>query len=31
MDDGAKFGLLGVWMALFTVFAARKFQHPIKV
>jgi hypothetical protein len=31
MDDGAKLGLLGVWMALFTVFAARKFQQPIKV
>ncbi|KAM0886576.1 hypothetical protein ACQ4PT_029653 [Festuca glaucescens] len=30
MDDGAKLGLLGVWMALFTVFAARKFQQPIK-
>ena len=30
MDDGTKMSLLGVWMALFTVFAARKFQQPIK-
>ncbi|CAN6297037.1 unnamed protein product [Urochloa humidicola] len=30
MDNGAKSGLLGVWMVLFTVFAARKFQQPIK-
>uniref|UniRef100_A0A0A9CTH6 Uncharacterized protein n=1 Tax=Arundo donax TaxID=35708 RepID=A0A0A9CTH6_ARUDO len=30
MDDGTKSGLLGVWMLLFTVFAARKFQQPIK-
>ncbi|XP_015690805.2 uncharacterized protein LOC102707762 [Oryza brachyantha] len=30
MDDGTKAGLLGVWMVLFTVFAARKFQQPIK-
>ncbi|KAG6476192.1 hypothetical protein ZIOFF_065428 [Zingiber officinale] len=30
LDDGAKLGLLGVWMALFVVFAARKFQQPIK-
>jgi uncharacterized integral membrane protein len=31
MDNGTKAGLLGVWMVLFTVFAARKFQQPIKV
>lgn len=31
MDDGTKLSLLGVWMALFVVFAARKFQQPIKV
>ncbi|KAJ3683595.1 hypothetical protein LUZ60_013822 [Juncus effusus] len=30
MDDGTKLSLLGVWMALFAVFAARKFQQPIK-
>jgi hypothetical protein len=30
MDNGTKAGLLGVWMVLFTVFAARKFQQPIK-
>ncbi|XP_071694044.1 uncharacterized protein [Rutidosis leptorrhynchoides] len=30
MDDGVKVGLLGVWMALFTIFAARKFTQPIK-
>ncbi|XP_076926236.1 uncharacterized protein LOC143589329 [Bidens hawaiensis] len=30
MDDGAKTGLLGVWMALFVIFAARKFTQPIK-
>ncbi|TVU44189.1 hypothetical protein EJB05_03624 [Eragrostis curvula] len=30
MDDGTKSVLLGVWMVLFTVFAARKFQQPIK-
>ncbi|MQM10471.1 hypothetical protein Taro_043370 [Colocasia esculenta] len=30
MDDGAKLGFLGVWMALFVVFAARKFTQPIK-
>ncbi|KAJ4809640.1 Integral membrane protein [Rhynchospora pubera] len=30
MDDGTKVSLLGVWMALFVVFAARKFQQPIK-
>jgi hypothetical protein len=31
MDDGAKLGLLGVWMALLTAFDTRKFQQPIKV
>lgn len=31
MDDGVKLSLLGVWMALFTIFAARKFTQPIKV
>ncbi|XP_076892669.1 uncharacterized protein LOC143544442 [Bidens hawaiensis] len=30
MDDGAKVGLLGAWMALFVIFAARKFTQPIK-
>ncbi|KAI3694125.1 hypothetical protein L1987_77086 [Smallanthus sonchifolius] len=30
MDDGLKVGLLGVWMALFVIFAARKFTQPIK-
>ncbi|XP_043706310.1 uncharacterized protein LOC122655971 [Telopea speciosissima] len=30
MDDGVKLGLLGLWMALFAVFAARKFTQPIK-
>ncbi|KAJ0969267.1 hypothetical protein J5N97_022144 [Dioscorea zingiberensis] len=30
MDNEAKLGLLGVWMALFVIFAARKFQQPIK-
>ncbi|CAI9785035.1 unnamed protein product [Fraxinus pennsylvanica] len=30
MDDGAKVALLGVWMALFLVFAGRKFTQPIK-
>lgn len=30
MDNGVKLALLGVWMALFVVFAARKFQQPIK-
>lgn len=30
MDNGTKSGLLVVWMALFTIFAARKFQQPIK-
>lgn len=31
MDDGVKVSLLGVWMALFVIFAARKFTQPIKV
>ncbi|KAK1408733.1 hypothetical protein QVD17_40747 [Tagetes erecta] len=30
MDDGVKVGLLGAWMALFVIFAARKFTQPIK-
>ncbi|KAL3835752.1 hypothetical protein ACJIZ3_010488 [Penstemon smallii] len=30
MDDGIKLTLLGVWMALFAVFAGRKFSQPIK-
>ncbi|KAJ9549447.1 hypothetical protein OSB04_021990 [Centaurea solstitialis] len=30
MDDGVKVTLLGVWMALFVIFAARKFTQPIK-
>uniref|UniRef100_A0A6V7QYF8 Uncharacterized protein n=1 Tax=Ananas comosus var. bracteatus TaxID=296719 RepID=A0A6V7QYF8_ANACO len=30
MDNGPKLSLLGLWMALFVVFAARKFQQPIK-
>ncbi|KAK2973837.1 hypothetical protein RJ640_011765 [Escallonia rubra] len=30
MDDGVKSTLLGVWMALFVVFAGRKFTQPIK-
>ncbi|KAK9076230.1 hypothetical protein SSX86_004563 [Deinandra increscens subsp. villosa] len=30
MDDGVKVSLLGVWMALFVLFAARKFTQPIK-
>ncbi|XP_077212112.1 integral membrane family protein [Tasmannia lanceolata] len=30
MDDGLKLSLLGVWMALFAVFAGRKFTQPIK-
>jgi hypothetical protein len=30
MDDGTKSTLLGVWMVLFIIFAARKFQQPIK-
>ncbi|CAK9144409.1 unnamed protein product [Ilex paraguariensis] len=31
MDDGVKVTLLGVWMALFLIFAGRKFTQPIKV
>lgn len=31
MDEGVKFNLLVVWMALFVVFAGRKFFQPIKV
>ncbi|RLN42548.1 uncharacterized protein C2845_PM01G48890 [Panicum miliaceum] len=30
MDNSTKSGLLAVWMVLFTIFAARKFQQPIK-
>ncbi|XP_042048684.1 uncharacterized protein LOC121794545 [Salvia splendens] len=30
MDEGTKLTLLGVWMALFVVFAGRKFTQPIK-
>ncbi|GAV72087.1 DUF2301 domain-containing protein [Cephalotus follicularis] len=30
MDDGVKLTLLGSWMALFTIFAGRKFTQPIK-
>ncbi len=30
MDDGVKLTLLASWMALFVVFAARKFTQPIK-
>lgn len=30
MDDNAKLSLLGVWMALFVIFAGRKFTQPIK-
>nr|CAB3492461.1 unnamed protein product [Digitaria exilis] len=30
MDNSTKSGLLGVWMVLFTIFAVRKFQQPIK-
>ncbi|CAD6207688.1 unnamed protein product [Miscanthus lutarioriparius] len=30
MDNSTKTTLLGVWMLLFMVFAARKFQQPIK-
>ena len=31
MDDGVKLTLLGSWMALFVIFAGRKFTQPIKV
>ncbi|KAM2085278.1 hypothetical protein ACFX1R_022978 [Malus domestica] len=30
MDNGAKLSLLGSWMALFVIFARRKFTQPIK-
>ncbi|CAL5349609.1 hypothetical protein CsSME_00036609 [Camellia sinensis var. sinensis] len=30
MDDGVKVTLLGMWMALFVIFAGRKFTQPIK-
>ncbi|XP_038703333.1 uncharacterized protein LOC119999696 [Tripterygium wilfordii] len=30
MDDGAKLNLLASWMALFVIFAGRKFTQPIK-
>ncbi|XP_078441124.1 integral membrane family protein [Wolffia australiana] len=30
MGDDVKLGLLGVWMALFVIFAGRKFTQPIK-
>ncbi|KAI3919287.1 hypothetical protein MKW98_030423 [Papaver atlanticum] len=30
MDDGLKLSLLGIWMVLFSIFAARKFTQPIK-
>lgn len=30
MDEGTKLTLLGVWMALFVIFAGRKFTQPIK-
>ncbi|VVA38376.1 PREDICTED: NADH dehydrogenase, partial [Prunus dulcis] len=30
MDDGTKLSLLGTWMALFVIFAGRKFAQPIK-
>lgn len=31
MDDGVKITLLSTWLALFVVFAGRKFTQPIKV
>lgn len=31
MDDGVKLNLLASWMALFVIFAGRKFTQPIKV
>ncbi|XP_061999854.1 cytochrome b6-f complex iron-sulfur subunit, chloroplastic-like [Rosa rugosa] len=31
MDDGVKLSLLGSWMALFVLFAGRKFSKPIKI
>ncbi|KAH1120473.1 hypothetical protein J1N35_003633 [Gossypium stocksii] len=30
MDDGTKLTLLGSWMALFVIFAGRKFTQPVK-
>lgn len=30
IDDGVKSSLLGLWMALFIVFAGRKFTQPMK-
>lgn len=30
MDDGTKSNLLVIWMALFVIFAGRKFFQPIK-
>lgn len=30
MDDEVQLGLLAAWMALFAVFASRKFTQPIK-
>ncbi|CAO2829653.1 unnamed protein product [Amaranthus hypochondriacus] len=30
MDDAVKLNLLGLWMALFIIFAGRKFTQPIK-
>lgn len=30
MDDGVKLALLSTWLALFVVFAGRKFTQPIK-
>ncbi|TYI95768.1 hypothetical protein E1A91_D01G021800v1 [Gossypium mustelinum] len=30
MDDGMKLTLLGSWMALFVIFAGRKFTQPVK-
>ncbi|GAB2280776.1 hypothetical protein Dimus_015401 [Dionaea muscipula] len=30
MDDSVKLSLLGVWMALFVIFAGRKFTQPVK-
>ena len=31
MNDEVKVPLLGLWMALFVIFAGRKFSQPIKV
>lgn len=31
MDDGVQLNLLALWMALFVIFAGRKFTQPIKV